>query len=479
MSAATNQLCREPGAELLGEGGFGQVWRFFSNNYESMVARKYFMRTHDNTEAAWFTIIQRLFPQHPNIIRMLASGEDNGHPTIELEYADDGTLFDLAFRMDANNNNNIVLLFCERITSSTMLRELVTGCLQGLRFLHNEIGILHNDIKPENILLQRGVPKLADLGLCCEKTSPMEQRIGTFEYIAPEVFAVQQEDDGKTDVFSLGLTFFEVFEGELPTPISREFQRAWDRLQRAGDNDHARSDKLRNEAKQFYNPSHFSSRLMDGRNTLHGVLEQDVIYMVAEMLRINVINRPTAARCLDILSDLAPRAPLETHAPAAAAETPVHSDSSDRDILVHPIAIQGVSTSVRGGSCILLPQPPTSAGRYPLEDIVKHEPQAVDAAVVEDTNETEESRMIRLVRAFASTGTCEDRELLTLMDSIRVKSNCRRNECAFRLLEVLHKYPESTNMRQSLFEAIAQVGKHWWHDHKKDRALLRAKYGEN
>lgn len=449
------QLCNEQSAELLGQGGFGQVWRFFKQNYGTMVVRKYFREKRDaDIEASWYRLLQDSFAQHPNIIRMLAATQDNDHPAIELEYAAGGTLYDLAFRYD-RANNNVELQYCATLSTPRMLRELVTGCLQALRFLHGEVRVIHNDIKPVNILLHNGIAKLADLGLCSVIDSMMARRIGTFGFIAPEVFAMAQENEGKTDIFSLGLTFFEVFEGAFPTPISRELRHAWNRWRRASGQDRqARSNELRREAKRFFDPERYSSRLMDGANTLPGVLEEDVIYLVAEMLRINILKRPTALRCLELLGSLRPSA----HA-ANVRSVSLQAGHG---------ATQHAAPMDTDGSCVPLSKTPRSARRDSA--IVVLETQ-----VAPPISETE-GEMLRLARAFVSTGACEDAELITLLEHIRVKSNCKRNEYAFRLLTLLHKYPEFAAKRQMLFEAIAQSGKHWWHDHKRDRALLRAMF---
>ncbi len=86
--------------------------------------------------------------------------------------------------------------------------------------------------------------------------------------------------------------------------------------------------------------------------------------------------------------------------------------------------------------------------------------------------------MLRLARIFAEGEPCQEPLLLALLVKLRAKSNCKRNEFAFRMLNVLHMFVEFSNKRQRLFEAIVQPGRNWWNDHKAERARLRDQYGQ-
>ena len=92
-------------------------------------------------------------------------------------------------------------------------------------FAHFDEGIVHRDIKPENILLdKKGRVKIADFGLAklLGKTAPdvaltgTQQVIGTVPYMAPEQFEGSQDIDHRADIYSLGVTFYEMLTGELP-----------------------------------------------------------------------------------------------------------------------------------------------------------------------------------------------------------------------------------------------------------------------
>jgi serine/threonine protein kinase len=137
--------------------------------------------------------------------------------------------------------------------------DIVLQALAGLEAAHQR-GVIHHDIKPENILLtEEGVVKLADFGLgrALETTASMILQsgslvtgagspvTGTLRYMAPEQ-REGQRGDRRSDLYALGVVFFEILTGEfpqgaevpsevhpdLPTWVDRVFQRCYTRLER-------------------------------------------------------------------------------------------------------------------------------------------------------------------------------------------------------------------------------------------------------
>jgi eukaryotic-like serine/threonine-protein kinase len=111
--------------------------------------------------------------------------------------------------------------------SSEEFFTIAAQCCQGLEAAH-EKGIIHGDIKPENIMIAPGNRvKILDFGVARrawttakpdEPTKSMETMTasgGTPAYMAPEVL-LQKPDDGRSDIFSLGLVFYEMLGGEQP-----------------------------------------------------------------------------------------------------------------------------------------------------------------------------------------------------------------------------------------------------------------------
>src|SRR6202045_1823156 len=97
-------------------------------------------------------------------------------------------------------------------------RNIAIKLARGVASLHRA-GIIHRDIKPDNIILEReGSLKLIDLGVVRVpglEDFPPEDIPGTMAYMAPEMFAGEPGNEA-TDIYALGITMFRAFTGEFP-----------------------------------------------------------------------------------------------------------------------------------------------------------------------------------------------------------------------------------------------------------------------
>ena len=196
--------------ELLGSGGMGRVYRAYDGRLKREVALKvmaeHYAQTPEFVERFEREVRNVSSLDHPNIIRVFGSGEDeNGSPYMVMELAPGGTLKD-------------------RIRSTGPLppREAARVALQvaGALGSAHEAGIVHRDVKPENVLLtEAGDVKVADFGIAraTEATAMTHTSmiLGTAPYLSPE--QARGEPVGpSSDLYSLGVVLYESLTGRTP-----------------------------------------------------------------------------------------------------------------------------------------------------------------------------------------------------------------------------------------------------------------------
>ena len=146
---------------------------------------------------------------HPNLVRIYDIDEEAAFPFLVLEYVDGLSLYD-------------ILAHVGRLRVDRAIR-IVTCVVEGLSAAYRKMGLVHRDIKPGNILLAReGCVKLADLGLAMttdtwSSNSSLNSSVlaGTAAYMAPEM-CTSGEVDMRSDIYSLGATFYHAIVGEMP-----------------------------------------------------------------------------------------------------------------------------------------------------------------------------------------------------------------------------------------------------------------------
>jgi serine/threonine-protein kinase len=209
---ADHRLGRYRLLRKLGEGGMGAVYLSEDDRGCLPIAIKVLSRRVAKNPA----FMQRFRAEaeamaklnHANIVRAYGMGVDRGRPYLVMEFCEGETL-DRRLRRE------------ERIHSAEASRILIqVAC--ALQYAHAR-GIIHRDIKPANIILANdGVAKILDLGLAKrhDPEDPGLTRVGHFvgtpNYISPEQARGAKEVDGRSDIYSLGATFYHLVTGEPP-----------------------------------------------------------------------------------------------------------------------------------------------------------------------------------------------------------------------------------------------------------------------
>jgi hypothetical protein len=149
--------------------------------------------------------------RHANIVRLRGVCIDLGHACILMEYCERGSL-----RRVLENDPRLPL---------PRRFSLLCGAIAALQHMHKTSAqkpraTLHRDIKPANLLVtQDWVCKLGDFGTAQEEQPQQQQQVartGTRNYLAPEITLDEQRHTVATDVYSFGLTMFEVITGGVP-----------------------------------------------------------------------------------------------------------------------------------------------------------------------------------------------------------------------------------------------------------------------
>jgi serine/threonine-protein kinase len=147
---------------------------------------------------------------HPNVCRVYDLAEVDRQPFLTMEYVDGEDLASLLRRIGRVPEDK----------ATAIAHELCYG----LAAVH-ELGLLHCDLKPANVLLDgRGKVRLADFGLAAavEDLSVHDFRAGTPAYMAPEQL-IRNEVTARSDLFALGLVLYELFTGKKAfTGIDRD-----------------------------------------------------------------------------------------------------------------------------------------------------------------------------------------------------------------------------------------------------------------
>lgn len=201
--------------EPIGQGGMATIWRAVHTTLDRPVAVKFLEAVGTSAQelAKRFLNEAKLAAglRHRHVVDILDFGVlDGGQPYMVMELLEGMSLAD---RYEEGPP-----------VSDWELLEIVAMTLSGLAAVH-EAGILHRDVKPENIFLVEDAdgiyPKLLDFGVskgfdAGGKLTRTGSVVGTPQYMSPEQARGKRDVDPRSDLWSVGIVLYEGFAGELP-----------------------------------------------------------------------------------------------------------------------------------------------------------------------------------------------------------------------------------------------------------------------
>jgi serine/threonine protein kinase len=193
--------------EPIGRGAMSEVWLAEDAEGGRMVAVKLLPRHLEHDRNA----IERILTEaralssvdHPSVVEVYEAGVASGRAFLVMERVEGGTLEQRLERGPLP------------VGEAVALTKRVAGALAAVHAL----GILHRDLKPGNIVLTSGGPKVVDFGVASIKGSPGLTRtgtsLGTPAYMSPELLT-GKPPDSRCDLWALGVTLYQALTGELP-----------------------------------------------------------------------------------------------------------------------------------------------------------------------------------------------------------------------------------------------------------------------
>lgn len=206
------------GTNLIGEGGFGRVYKGRLHSGDVVAIKQLNLEgLQGNQEFVTEVLMLRLF-HHPNLVNLLGYCAEGDQRLLVYEYMRKGSLENHLFDLPPN---------AEPLGWNTRIK-IAVGAARGLEYLHVKANppVIYRDLKSANILLDNDFnPKLSDFGLAKlgpvgEDTHVTTRVMGTPGYCAPE-YAKSGKLTLKSDVYGFGVVLLELITGRRAIDCSR------------------------------------------------------------------------------------------------------------------------------------------------------------------------------------------------------------------------------------------------------------------
>lgn len=194
---------------VIGQGGMGKVYKAIDPRTRRFVIVKQLLAKSPALAARFHreAVIMRTF-DHPNIVHVHDEFRHGDSSYVVMEFVDGGSL---------------EALIAERgKLPATVAALILRECLRGLAYAHQH-GVVHRDIKPDNILLSKGGEvKLVDFGIATAMPGASEEltrtgmMMGTPAYMSPEQLTDAKHVDHRSDIYAIGVSLYQMLTGVRP-----------------------------------------------------------------------------------------------------------------------------------------------------------------------------------------------------------------------------------------------------------------------
>ena len=272
--------------KIVGDGAYGSVYKALNKNTGEVVAIKKMKKKFTSWEECMslreIKSLRKL--SHPNIVKLKEVIRVNDELHFVFEFMEQN-VYQMSKDKPAAMNND-------------MIKSIIYQTLSGLTYMHKN-GFFHRDMKPENLLIQNGLLKIADFGLAREIRSkpPYTDYVSTRWYRAPEILMRSTYYNSPVDIFALGAIMAELY---LLRPLF------------PGSNEHDQMIKvcsiLGSPTQQVWPDGHrlaskigftFPNFAPVPLQKLIPNAPSEAIDLMMQMMRYDPQKRPTASECLE------------------------------------------------------------------------------------------------------------------------------------------------------------------------------------
>ncbi len=227
---------------LIGEGGMGKIYKAIDPRSKKTIIIKELLISSKTTITKRFqreASIMATF-SHPNIVKVFKHFNINNTYYIAMEYVDGLSLGELIKKRKIIPPMVSMLIFYQ--------------ICKGLKYAHDK-GVIHRDIKPDNVLISRkGHVKLCDFGIATAQPGKDEELtktgviMGTPAYMSPEQLISTKYVDIRSDIYSMGIVFYQMITGTKPFPGSF----TTDTISKISKGNYVKPEKINSDIPSFF-----------------------------------------------------------------------------------------------------------------------------------------------------------------------------------------------------------------------------------